>query len=104
MILVLGSAIARDGRGPEALALSLEHVIRSRLEPGCISHAVHQDAENSNRLVFVEQWASRQALWDHFRIPVSRDFVKSLAALTVEPPNLAIYEATAIAPPGGNAG
>src|SRR5271165_5556547 len=99
MILVLGSVVAREGCLPEALALSQEHVSRSRTEPGCISHAVHRDTENPNRLVFVEQWASRDVLWEHFRIPASRLFVKSLTALAAEPPDLAVYDATAVAVP-----
>jgi hypothetical protein len=56
------------GRGPQ---LSLEHVHRSRKEPGCISHAVHVDCENSLRLVFIEQWADRAALSIHFAVPAS---------------------------------
>jgi quinol monooxygenase YgiN len=58
MILVIGSVVVRDGRLAEAIALSQEHVTRSRAEPGCKAHAVHQDTENPNRLVFVEQWST----------------------------------------------
>ena len=60
--------------------LSLEHVHRSRKEPGCISHAVHVDCENPLRLVFIEQWADRAALLTHFAVPASRDFVQGVAA------------------------
>ena len=54
MILVLGSGVVQERRFAEALALSQEHVARSRAEPGCIAHAVHQDTESPWRLVFVE--------------------------------------------------
>lgn len=94
VILVLGSAVAQPGRYAEALALSQEHVRRSRLESGCIAHAVHQDTENPLRLVFVEQWADRAALLQHFQVPASRAFVKALGALVSEPPQLAMYQAT----------
>lgn len=96
MILVLGSLVAREGCVAQALALSREHVIRSRAEPGCIAHNVHQDAENPQRLVFVEQWASQEALWEHFKVPASRSFAKSLGSLAAQVPNLAVYEATQI--------
>ena len=59
MILVLGSVVTQVGRSAEALALSQEHVTRSRAEPGCISDAVHQDTQHPQRLVFVEQWLSK---------------------------------------------
>lgn len=93
MILVTGSATARAAEFEAALALSLEHVHRSRAEPGCISHAVHVDAENPQRLVFVEEWASMEALKAHFAVPASRQFGQALAGLCSEPPAMTLYEA-----------
>jgi quinol monooxygenase YgiN len=46
MIVVTGSVTARQDSFDEVRKLSLEHVHRSRREPGCISHAVHVDCEN----------------------------------------------------------
>ncbi len=94
MIVVLGSVIAKDGKLDELLAISLQHVARSRLEPGCISHGVSRDGEDVRRLVFVEEWADRAALAAHFAVPASRTFVKSVLALAHVPPSMAVYEAT----------
>ena len=103
MILVLGSVVAREGHIAEALALSQAHVARSRTEPGCVARAVHQDSENPLRLVFVERWASMEALRAHFNIPASRGFAKALAGLASAPPEIALYEANPIGMPGRNA-
>ena len=103
MILVLGSVVAREGSVGEVLKLSEEHVLRSRKEPGCLAHAVHKDTENPNRFIFVEQWSSEEALWEHFKVPASRAFSKELATLAAEPPGIAIYSATPVQPPGKNA-
>jgi hypothetical protein len=65
MILVTGSVTARAESLNEVRQLSLEHVHRSRNEPGCIAHAVHIDCENPLRLVFVEQWTDSAALLAH---------------------------------------
>ena len=73
-VAVTGSVQARPDRIDELLALSLEHVRRSRTEPGCIRHAVHRDVEDPLRLVFVEEWADRAALLAHFSVPASRSF------------------------------
>ena len=97
MILVLGSVVMREGCLEQALALSREHVARSRTEPGCIAHAVHQDVENPQRLVFVEQWSDRAALQQHFIVPASRAFAKALSALASEAPSMTLYEATQVA-------
>ena len=96
MILVTGGFIAKDGCLVEALSLSVEHVRRSRLEPGCLAHAVHQDAENPARLVFVEQWADRAALSAHFAVPASRAFVKAIGGLAIAQPEISIYEAVPV--------
>ena len=94
MIVVTGSVTAREDSFDEVLKLSLEHVRRSRTEPGCISHAVHVDCENPLRLVFFEQWADRAALLAHFAVPASRDFVRSLQALAESATTIELYEAT----------
>jgi quinol monooxygenase YgiN len=93
VIIVTGSVKARPEVREEALRLSLEHVHRSRLEPGCILHSVHHDVEGPNRFVFLEHWADRDALTAHFRVPASGAFAKALGDLAAEPPSLEIYDA-----------
>jgi quinol monooxygenase YgiN len=94
MIVVTGSVTAHADSFDEVRKLSLEHVRRSRTEPGCISHAVHVDCENPLRLVFFEQWADRAALLAHFAVPASRDFVRSLQTLAAAATTIELYEAT----------
>jgi quinol monooxygenase YgiN len=94
MIVVTGSVTARQDSFEEARRLALEHVHRSRGEPGCISHSVQIDCENALRLVFIEQWADRTALAVHFAVPASRNFVRALGALVSAPPTIEIYDAT----------
>ena len=94
MIVVTGSVATRQDTFEEARRLSLEHVHRSRGEPGCISHAVHVDCENPLRLVFIEQWADRAALLAHFAVPASRDFVRALQPLAAAASTIELYDAT----------
>ena len=94
MIVVTGSVTAREDSFDEIRRLSLEHVRRSRSEPGCISHAVHVDCENPLRLVFVEQWANSTALQAHFAVPASRHFVRALQPLTAAATTIDPYDAT----------
>lgn len=93
MILVIGSVVVREGQLDEALALSQEHVRRSRTEPGCISHDVHADTEDPRRLVFVERWTDHPALLAHFAVPESSTFVHAVSALAEQPPSIEIFEA-----------
>ena len=94
MIIVTGSVQARPDQLADVLALSLEHVRRSRLEPGCLLHTVHQDVEDPLRVVFVEHWQDLDALRAHFAVPASTGFVTGLSDLVAGRPTLEIYDAT----------
>jgi quinol monooxygenase YgiN len=94
MIVVTGSVTAREETFDEVRQLSLEHVHRSRTEPGCISHAVHIDCEDPLRLVFIEQWADRATLLAHFAVPASRNFVRALQPLAAAATTIQLYDAT----------
>ncbi|OQW57382.1 MAG: antibiotic biosynthesis monooxygenase [Proteobacteria bacterium SG_bin9] len=81
MIIVTGSVVAKRDTFDQILKLSLEHVERSRKEPGCISHDVHVDCQNPMRLFFYERWQDEAAIRAHFQVPASRGFVKALREL-----------------------
>jgi quinol monooxygenase YgiN len=93
MILIIGSAQARPETLQEMLKISIEHVHGSRLEPGCIFHAVSQDAEDPFRLVFVEKWADQAAIKAHFVVPESHAFGNVLYELAAQPPQMEVFEA-----------
>ena len=85
-----------DYKVAELLDHSLEHVRRSRLEPGCIMHSAQLDTENELRVVYYEEWADMAALQAHFEVPESKDFVEKISALCTTPPVMKIYNATQI--------
>lgn len=96
MVVVLGSVVVQDGKMEDALSASHEHVQRSRSEPGCIEHGVSVDAENRNRLIFVERWENMQALTVHFSVPASSAFVMALREVAAGPPSMTLYEASEV--------
>ena len=98
MIIVTGSILARSETFAAVRELSLQHVARSRGEAGCEHHAVHVDAENPLRLVFVEHWTDRAALAAHFADPQARAFVAAVRPLAAQAPTIDIFEATRVSP------
>lgn len=96
MIVVWGSIETTTEHVQQVLELSLQHVHRSRTEPGCISHSAQIDAENPNRVVFFEEWESMDALKMHFSVPASSAFVNQVARLSVSPPEIRAYAAEPI--------
>lgn len=93
MILVTGTVQARPETLDAVLAASLEHVRRSRDEPGCLLHSVHQDVEDPLRVGFLEHWRDAAALAAHFAVPASLGFVEAVTALAAAAPTLEVYEA-----------
>ena len=91
MIIITGSVIATPDSFERILELSLEHVERSRKEPGCVSHDVYVDCQNPMRLFFFERWESDAAIKAHFQVPESREFVRALAESGAEMAGPDIY-------------
>ena len=94
MIIVWGRVNVKPGHFDDVLRLSLEHVHRSRKEPGCLHHSVQSDVENPLSLVFYEEWEDMAALQLHFQVPESGQFVAALTALLTGDPEMKVYEAT----------
>ena len=94
MIIITGGAAIKPEHLAEAVALGVKHSARSRAEPGCIAHNCHIDAEDANRVVFVELWADLAAVQVHFAVPASGAFVRQLDAMAVGRPEIHLYEAT----------
>ena len=104
MLIVLGSVTARDDTHAEVLRLSREHVARSLQEPGCLRHEVMPDLANPRRLVFVEQWASAEDLFRHFKVPASIAFARAVGQLAAAAPEMKVYESRELPLPGASAG
>jgi quinol monooxygenase YgiN len=96
MILVTGSILTREDTFDDVLRSCLEHVERSRKEPGGISQDVHVDCQNPMREFFFERWADEAALRAHFAVEESKAFVRSLKGRIVETTGTQIYRAEAI--------
>ena len=93
MILITGHVTIATEHRERMIALGTEHSARSRSEPGCLAHNCHIDVENPDRLMFVEEWESAEAVRVHFVLPASRAFVAEMRALSPEPPVIRIYAA-----------
>ena len=98
MIIITGSVQLRPEHRDHALALGIEHSARSRTEPGCVAHNCHIDAEDAQRIVFVEEWADMAAVKAHFAVPASGAFVRALGAMAVGAPVMRIFAAEEVGP------
>ena len=81
MLIVTGSVTARPDSFDDLLRAALDHVHRSRAEPGCITHGVYADCEDPLKLFFYEEWADRPALDAHFEQRGSLAFMATVKEL-----------------------
>ncbi|MEA2683606.1 MAG: hypothetical protein QOK05_1934 [Chloroflexota bacterium] len=90
--MVTAALDLRPDQLEEALRMSVEHVLRSRAEPGCISHDVYQDVQDANRVLFMERWADRAALEAHFAVPEAVAFSRAIGGMTTTRTRLEIHD------------
>jgi quinol monooxygenase YgiN len=66
MIVVVGRVRTDAERRAMLIEVGQRVAIASRREAGCISYALHQDTEDENAFVFVEELEDETALRQHF--------------------------------------
>jgi quinol monooxygenase YgiN len=98
MIVITGSAEIRTDMRAQAIELGVSPSTRSRAEPGCLAHNCHVDAENENRIVFLEFWSDLASVEAHFSLPGSRQFVRDLTAMAITAPDIQILQAEPVRP------
>lgn len=99
MLIVTGDIVAAPGRFDALFAETRAHSIRSRGEPGCLSHDCFRDPDNPDRIVFLERWTDEAALQAHFRTPGIAQLLKAFADHAEERGTMQVYAATEVEPP-----
>ena len=97
MIVATGSFIAKAEHMNESRMLSLEHAQRTRSEDGCLLFSFSMDAENPNRMVFIEYWRDMSALRTHLKVFKCKQFAAEIEVLAESIEPLDIFEAQRLA-------
>lgn len=77
-IRVIAQARARQGQIDTLLEHALTLVAPTRAEAGNISYELLQDSEDSDQLIFIEEWADRARFAEH----LASDHLQRYAAAT----------------------
>lgn len=83
-------------------AAAVEQALRaivapSRAEAACHFYTPHRDPSHEGRYVFVERWASREALAEHEQTAHFKQLLSDLDGLLVEAPQVMILEELSLA-------
>jgi quinol monooxygenase YgiN len=91
-VIVVATFTPRPGRGDHVAAGLQAAVAPTHNEDGCLLYALHRGIDDPETLVFVERWASTEALGAHAAQP----WVLGLSALAgdlVGPPRVETFRA-----------
>ena len=78
-------------------AVAVENALRaivapSRAEAACHFYTPHRDPSHEGRYVFIERWASREALAEHEQTAHFKQLLSDLDGLLTETPQVMILE------------
>jgi quinol monooxygenase YgiN len=85
-VVVVATIQVKPGNEDEALAAFTASIPPTHEEDGCLGYALHRDLEDPTRFVFVEQWASAEALDAHGRTPHLKALFGAVGPLVADPP------------------
>ena len=92
-VVVVGSFKAQPGKEAEALAAFKDLVEPTHGEEGCILYALHQGADDSSHLAFVERWESRELLNAHLESPHVAAILARAEELFGDSGSIIVYDA-----------
>ncbi|TCU45311.1 putative quinol monooxygenase [Curtobacterium sp. PhB146] len=95
-VRVVAEAYIVPGRAEELHTLLLPLVSGTRDESGNISYAVIQDTANANHLLFLEEWATREAFASHLSAPHFLAYAAASEALLEQPARIVVAEPLAL--------
>ncbi|MFZ4532817.1 MAG: putative quinol monooxygenase [Alsobacter sp.] len=69
MLVLIATLTIKPGSGEAVIAAAKPCIAGTRAEPGCVSYDLNHSVTDPDTMVFVERWASREAIDAHMRMP-----------------------------------
>jgi quinol monooxygenase YgiN len=92
MITLVAIAQAKPGKEQVLQETLLALVPQTRQEAGCINYDVHRSLSKPGVFIFYENWADRDALQKHSKMPYMLELRTKMADLLAEPLQIELYE------------
>lgn len=89
---VVAEADAAPGRFDDLLALLPALALATRAEAGNVSYVVTRDTETRDRVVFIEEWVSREVFDAHLASPHLAQYAAASEPLLARPVRIVVAE------------
>ncbi len=94
MIIVMAAQTVKAGKKQDVLAIAQPLMAATRKEAGCISYTLFDDPGDPHRMLFVEEWTSKEALKQHLATPHIAEWRAKVKDLLAAPNAIKVYEGT----------
>lgn len=92
MITLVAVAQAKPGKEELLRETLLALVPQTRQETGCVNYDLHRSISKPGVFMFHENWADREALQKHSKMPYMLDSRAKMSDLLAEPIQIELYE------------
>ncbi|MEV5355820.1 putative quinol monooxygenase [Streptomyces sp. NPDC086081] len=89
-VIVIGTLHLRADRADEARGVIASVVKQTHQEPGCLTYAAHEVADDPLTVVVIEKWASQQDLDDHNTAPWLAEALSRVGELLTGAPQIQV--------------
>ncbi|MEM8931330.1 MAG: putative quinol monooxygenase [Acidobacteriota bacterium] len=93
-VIVIFEAQAKPGSGDQFVAALRQTLASTRSYEGCLELTVHQNQDDSDNLVAVERWASREAYERYLQWRRETGVLDRLTGACIGPPRIRFYDVT----------
>ncbi len=92
MVVLTATVVVQEGQLEAALNACRTVRGPSQQEAGCLRYDFYQLADDSQTILFYEEWTSRESLDEHFQEPHFLTFASLGPSLFTKPAEIRIYE------------
>ena len=96
MIVIAGTATIKPDHWDEAVQQAQKIVTATEAEAGCISYRIYVHPTERNTFFIFEEWATPEALAQHFQTPHLHAFNAYLASVLTSNTNIKRYDVSAV--------
>jgi len=96
MIIVMATMVVKPEKKGALIPFTLELILKTRDEKGCISYELLDSTENDCRKIFVERWETMEALNAHMKTDHFINFGKKTEGFFAKAMDIKLYDASEI--------